>query len=292
MMDLITLDLVLAFREAGCPLCRLRSDSVRRYLFHLLYENVTDGPTRLHLARAQGFCPDHAWQLQAFEHIHWQDGLGVGIIYEDLTGMVLGTLREYLARTSRPLRRARTSLRGRTFGRDRSGRLGRWLAGRALAPAQWLLTRLAPAQRCPVCETADQSEEGHLAWLVRGITDTEFRKQYVASDGLCLPHLRRALACAEDEEAARWLAQVAVDKLAPLAADLAQYTRKHAWQNRDEPKHPWEQAAWIRAVAFFAGESDDAGDESPGQARERALADYRTRPEVVAESTGNGRQCR
>jgi hypothetical protein len=45
-------------------------------------------------------------------------------------------------------------------------------------------------------------------------------------------------------------------------------------------------------VAFFAGESGDPEDESPRQARERALADYRTRPEVVAESTGNGGQRR
>jgi len=290
MMDLITLGLVLAFREPGCPICRLRTDSVERYLFNLLYENVNDGTTRLHLVRSQGFCANHAWRLQAIEHSNWHDGMGVGIIYEDLTSRVLNTLGEYLARPAQPLGRIATFLRrhgsGRRLQLRRWGRLGRWLADRAPEPARWLLTRLAPLERCWVCEMADQSEEGYLTWLARQITDPEFRERYAASDGLCLPHLRRALAHAQTEEAVRWLVQITVEKVTPLAIDLREYSRKHAWHFRDEPKHPWEQASWIRAVALFAGEPDNTLDESVRQARLQAAITYRNRPATVAQGSG------
>lgn len=292
MMDLISLGLVLAFREPGCPICRLRTETVERYLFNLLYENVNDGTTRLHLVRSQGFCANHAWRLQAIEHSNWHDGMGVGIIYEDLTSRVLNTLCDYLARPSQPLGRVTAFLRRHIVSRRTRlkgyGRLGRWLAGRVPEPAQWLLARLALAERCWVCEMADQSEEGYLTWLARQITAAEFRARYAASDGLCLPHLRRALAHAEDEEAARWLVQIAVEKMQPLVLDLREYGRKHAWHFRDEPKHPWEQASWIRAVAFLAGEPDNTLDESVRQTRAQAAITYRSRPASINQGSAIG----
>lgn len=69
----------------------------------------------------------------------------------------------------------------------------------------------------------------------------------------CLPHLRRALALARDEEAMRRLAEVALSRLAPLATDAGEYVRKMDWNNRHEPKHLWEQVSWVRAVALFLG---------------------------------------
>jgi hypothetical protein len=121
---------------------------------------------------------------------------------------------------------------------------------------------------------------------VRQSANSEFRAWYTASDGLCLPHLRRALARAEDEETVRFLVQVAVDKVSPLLADLKEYERKHAWEYRHEPKPPWEQASWVRAVAFFAGEAREE-DTRNDELRRQALADYRARPDgsVVQELT-------
>jgi hypothetical protein len=67
-----------------------------RYLYNLLYENVCDGTTRLYWARGLGFCPPHAWLLQAIEQQNWNDGMGVGILYEDLTERVVNSLSAYL----------------------------------------------------------------------------------------------------------------------------------------------------------------------------------------------------
>lgn len=282
-MDLITLNLKLAFREPGCPVCRLRQQQEQRYLFNLLYENVNDGTTRLRLVRGLGLCPDHAWRLQATEPQHWSDGLGTGIIYEDLTGRLLGSLSAYLAQDRSPQEGlARLMERLREWLKPR-GRMGRWLAQYlpAPAPATSLLARLSPTASCRACEMIGDREETYLIWLARQSGDPEFRGWYSASDGLCLPHLRRALTYAEDEETVRFLAQVAADKLKPLLADLGEYLRKHSWHNRDEPKYPWEQASWIRSVAFFAGEAREEEGGNTYQVRRQALGDYRRRPDRV-----------
>jgi hypothetical protein len=141
-----------------------------------------------------------------------------------------------------------------------------------------LLTGISPQQPCHACKIVDRSEETNLAWLVRESADPKFRAWYAASDGLCLPHLRRALAQAEEAETARFLVEVVVNKLTPLLADLQEYGRKHIWQFKQEPKYPWEQASWIRAVAFFAGEAEKDAGEDIYRLRRQALTDYRTRP--------------
>jgi hypothetical protein len=124
----------------------------------------------------------------------------------------------------------------------------------------------------------EDSEKASLRWLVGHLVDPEFRKLYAASDGLCLAHLRGALACTDEEETARRLVKLAADRLSPLLSDLKEYGRKHSWDHRNEPKYPWEQASWIRAVAFFAGEAREDQGDGVHRVRRQALADYRLRP--------------
>jgi hypothetical protein len=282
---MITLSLKLAFKQPGCPICRLRQETEERYLYNLLYENVTDGTTRLFLVRGLGLCPHHTWLLQAIEQQNWNDGMGVGMLYEDLTERVLNNLSAYLVQHPSAQSEARS---GYLFGfnhlrawLEQQGQVGRWLVRRlfpALRPAAPLLARLSPRQSCHACEIVDPSEAANLAWLVRGLANPEFRGWYAASDGLCLPHLRHALAQVEAPETVHFLTQVAVDKLTPLLADLKEYGRKHIWQFRQEPKYVWEQASWIRAVAFFAGEAAKGAGSWVEESRLQALTEYRARP--------------
>jgi hypothetical protein len=279
--DVFTIDLRQAFREPGCPICRLRAQMDRRYLYNLLYENVNSVTTRMHIARSQGLCPEHAWELQAIEQEHWSDGLGVGIIYGDLASHVVGTLSAYL--DANPARRVarRARLRERL---ERSGTVARWLGRRLLraSPADSLLKKLAPVEPCRVCERIGELVGINLGWLVEQIADAEFLALYAASDGLCLPHLRRALALARDEEAVRRLAEVALNRLAPLATDAGEYVRKMDWNNRHEPKHPWEQVSWVRAVAFFSSEAPAAEGGDVYRLRREATAEYHQRGEIKA----------
>ncbi len=254
-IDLIALQLKLAFQEAGCPLCRLYHQAADRYIRNLLWEHVNDGETRLHFVRSLGFCPTHAWQLQQTEMATWGDGLGTGIMVEDLTGRILreleialGDLEQKVARPSPPAWQ-RWWRHLSQWWRHRLARSARASANNG-PPGLW------PRGRCRVCELSENSEATYLEWLVRGCLQPDFQEWYRASDGLCLPHLRRALALAGPKrtQAALFLARVAHEKLTRLDGELQEYIRKHAWEFRHEPKLPSEQSAWIRAVAFFAGE--------------------------------------
>jgi len=268
-----TMGLRRAFREGGCPVCRLRQQEERRYLFNLLYENVNDGSTRRHLVRSLGLCPEHAWALQAIEQERWHDGLGVSIIYEDLAGRVLSGLTEYLEANPPPRAQRRVPLRQRL---ERWGAAGRWLARRLSSPVPGapLLARISPVASCRACELGDKVEKTYLDWLVQGLADPEFRELYAASDGLCLPHLRRALSGVQDEGAVRCLAEVAVAGLDPLLHNLREYVRKRDWNNRQEPRTGHEDASWVRAGAFFAGEAPRAEEEETHRLRRKAIEEY------------------
>ncbi|MEM4725059.1 MAG: hypothetical protein QXP01_08625, partial [Candidatus Hadarchaeum sp.] len=164
-MGLSELWLKLALQKPGCPICRLRQGSEHRYLFHLLYENVTDGITRLHLARAMGLCPEHSWMLQATEFCHWRDGLGVSILYEDLTAQVLQSLRQYQPENPTFRSSRQNALRQRL---ERMGRLGRRLAQLLVhkVPAASLLKQISPLDACPACKVIGALEDAYLHCLV------------------------------------------------------------------------------------------------------------------------------
>lgn len=260
-VDLITLELKLAFEKPGCPICRLRHTAGQRYLRSLLWENVNDGGTRVHLVRALGFCYAHAWQLQQMEKSMWHDGLGTGIIYEDLATRALAGLKAYMRTQDRAMARRR---RWRRWRKWIATALCRWFSQPAsLTSDPPLPPGLIPRDRCRVCELEENSEETHVAWLVKGCAEPRFQRWYQASDGLCLPHLRRALALAEREDpaVALFLARTCQEKLARLTMQLREYIRKHAWEYRDEPKLPEEQSSWVRTVAFFAGERRETRGE-------------------------------
>jgi len=275
-MGLITLDLKLAFREEGCPVCRLRHQSEQRYIYNLLWENVTDGGIRAMLVHSLGFCHTHSWQLQETEQKQWSDGLGTGIIYEDLTERALAGLKAY-AREVRlsPTRnlaprwwkRLRRLLPGRPNGAHESG------AGNVSS----LPASLVPRGPCRVCELGDRTEATYLSWLLRSLSDDDFRQAYHDSGGLCLPHLRQAVALARDEnpDTLATLTEIAEEKTRRLAHSLGEYVRKHNWQFQNETMQPAEQISWQRAVAFFAGEKrSHAGKKQitvpPAKERERA----------------------
>jgi hypothetical protein len=150
-------------------------------------------------------------------------------------------------------------------------------------PVQAFASSLSPSEACRACNVIGKSQTTHLRYLVRQLADPEFRGRYAASDGLCLPHLRSALAAAKDEETARYLVEASVAQVNSLVVNLEEYVRKQSWSNRHEPKYPWEQASWLRAVAFFAGEAPPAEGDEVYQLRQQALADYHIRVDRQTE---------
>jgi hypothetical protein len=110
------------------------------------------------------------------------------------------------------------------------------------------------------------------------MADPEFRDWYQASDGLCLPHLRRAVDLSGTQASIRWLVEDASARLDLLLADVREYVRKQDWNRREEARLDKEQAAWVRSVAFIVGEAPKQEKERVYWLRAKARTDHELRP--------------
>lgn len=61
------------------------------------------------------------------------------------------------------------------------------------AGADLLADRLLPSGQCPACRSLAHATCRYLDTLVLHLTGSELRQRYLASRGLCLPHLKMAL---------------------------------------------------------------------------------------------------
>jgi hypothetical protein len=82
-------NIVDAFKQPGCAICRLLQKAVHTYLDSLFYEHVNDAGTRRRLRQSFGFCREHAQTA-----ISMRDAFGLAIIYDDILGQVAASLGE------------------------------------------------------------------------------------------------------------------------------------------------------------------------------------------------------
>ena len=95
-------DLIEAFGQPGCPVCRLSTEAVDAYLTSVCYEQVNDLDLREQLRSAGGFCRPHAERF-----IKQRLGqLAAAIVYRDVLNTARKRLRERLDR-ARPLEAGR-----------------------------------------------------------------------------------------------------------------------------------------------------------------------------------------
>ena len=165
-------DLLDAFRQEGCPLCRLGKLTVARYLDILAYENVNDPGVRDKLRAARGFCNYHAYQF--LEEV--RDLLGVGIIYRDVANAVVLALP---TSSNGVLPRPVLSIL-RTGSEEASEDPG-------------LATLLRPTGVCPTCKALDEGVSDRLHAFLEHLPEPDFRAAYEDSSGLCYPHFLEAL---------------------------------------------------------------------------------------------------
>jgi hypothetical protein len=72
-------DLLESLQTAGCPVCSLLENQIRKYLESILYDQVNNVFFRSKLRTDQGFCNRHSHQLTGYK-----DALGVAIIHREL----------------------------------------------------------------------------------------------------------------------------------------------------------------------------------------------------------------
>lgn len=212
-------DLLDAFGEPGCPVCRVALRAVERFIVSTNRDLVNTPDVWNEIMASLGFCNLHAQQWLATAH-----PLGTAYIYETL-----------LERIGKEIERQKP---GR--GAGLRSRLG---AGNVPA--------MMPEKRCLVCIQRDEQEALLIATLLKGLGEPPFRSAYQASPGLCFPHLRAALGSANGESF-QLLQSQALDEQAKLRDQLKEIIRKHDYRFRDEPTGD-ERGATDRAVHHVAG---------------------------------------
>jgi len=223
-----------ALAEPGCAVCRLKSKAVERYLDGLLWESVNDPGVRRQVRQARGFCRDHAWLL-----VRPAASLGVAILHRDVLRAVLDILQG--ARFQAPpwlsVQRAHEALD----------------AEQASTATAELVGRLAPQAPCPACKQGAEMEVIYLDTLLQELLGEDgLLAAYRESAGLCLPHLRQALARLRSEAVFQALVDAQRAIWQRLEADVSEFIRKSDARFRDEP---WgdERDAWLRAISAVAG---------------------------------------
>ena len=177
------------------------------------------------VVEAHGFCPNHSNALVA-RH----DALGMSILYK----AILNHLQAELETVTPEAREGWGS------------KLREQLGG-----ARGAADRLAAHEACPACTQRDDAVLRALAIVAEHEGDVELADALAASDGLCLPHLRTALAQLSGAPLAQVLDRQR-EVWQALDEELAEALRKHDYQFRDEGFGP-EEHSWRRTVEAVAG---------------------------------------
>ncbi|MBI5959711.1 MAG: hypothetical protein HY866_13300 [Chloroflexi bacterium] len=214
-------ELLQAFDQPGCSVCRLTAGSVHNYLGSLMYEYVNEPPTHMAVRAARGFCPTHAWHIQ--EQIN-ASGLGIAVLYEGLVRNLLKDMGEV---------------------KPDSGR-------RQIVQAAGALKANGP---CPACTHRTIVEEHLIRNLLEGLENAEFVEAFRRSSGICLEHLRQALNNNGSSSSKALLTSIQQDIWAQLQRDLAEYIRKNDYRFASEPMGD-EGTSPRRAIEQMAGAKD------------------------------------
>jgi hypothetical protein len=239
--SLTEIELKQAIQESGCPLCWIGRNAAERYIRHLLWESVNDMETRRHFIAGLGYCPEHTRILATREIEEYGDALGVNIIYENLANVVAGKL-ENLDLLKEPGPRKRKRVRG---------------------DLHKYADQLVPSTTCRVCQSADSSMQYALKTLLEEFetSSDEWQPRYLASDGLCLSHLKQSLNFADQfPTSARFLREDVLSRMKRWQEGLQGYIQKHNWDLRKVPLTENERQAWREVLAFFTGQTPSSFD--------------------------------
>ena len=212
----------------GCPICGIVIHDSRSYLDSVLYERVTDVPTREALRESFGLCNPHTWLLRDLPASSAPD-LGFAIIAQDLLNRFHGMA------GPRPVSGWRT--------------LKSWLT----RASSTLRARLKKTT-CPACVHGARSESVHLRQLLDLLGDETFSEKYRGSSGICVPHFLIAEESHPAHPRLADLRHIQRRKAEALRGTLDRFIEKHDHRARDEIT-PAEARAWTDSMEFLGGKS-------------------------------------
>ena len=178
----------------GCLLCHMENVIVTHYIDGLLYERVNDGNVRKELAKARGYCPEHAEML-----MRTGDALGNAILYAD-----------QLKKLQKDLTKVHSN--------SDADRIDKWF----------------DHKQCPVCIHKKRYRKNFIEYFVEGLDSEAFRASLEFGSGLCLKHLSLVLKKIEESEDFQYILKLHREKYKNLAEELDEFIRKNDYRYRDE----------------------------------------------------------
>jgi len=237
-----------AMKQPGCPICYLRNVHEKDLLEDMLLNHVTDGEIAVNIAASLGFCPKHTWEMGLLDLATYEEPVKNGMVYETLVKKTLHKLITY-----------RQKEEAREHGINREYRR----LFRKEHPAAFEQEPFAQmtVKVCYVCQVGEEEENFFLRSLIEGFGEesSETRERYLASDGLCLRHFRKAFAFGNPELSRdmRFLLEATIQKLTSLGGDLTNFIDKHSWDRRHEELSQGERTSWKRALRFFGANEEN-----------------------------------
>jgi hypothetical protein len=226
-----------------CPVCTALKKAAGDRIRIFPDETGSTSALREEMAASQGFCARHVMRMFHLGAAH-SAGAAVATFYLELIERTIGALQCEL---DSPSRHAFT-----IQGRVKSGRRRR--SKRPIPTEAWE-SQFYPSPACSLCRFETDAAQQAMVRFVGQLADPAFRESYSVTDGLCLLHLGMGLSKA-DADGKMFLAKTAHSKLTGILHLVREYTRKHSWHFRHEPKLPEEQQAIIRAIRFQVGQPD------------------------------------
>ena len=207
----------VALRSGTCPICAAQGQAIFDFFAQWQYTLSKDPSAQQAFADAHGFCPTHTWQ---FAQIASPRGISQG--YAPLIDAAAEELRA-------------AQERSREQAVEHVGAL------------------LPKVETCAACRVLRETEEEQMRQLVGRLAAADGQAIYARTPGLCLPHLRAALARAAAEPAAKFLLREHLQRLEEISEDMQSYTLKRDALRRDLT-HDQEEQAWRRALVQLVGE--------------------------------------
>jgi hypothetical protein len=218
------LDLIEACGEPGCLVCTLMEKVVAGYIRMWFHEHINDPPSRDKLRFSQGLCYEHIWLAI---DTNLSNALGVAIISHDVLGKLLQDLEKVRISPKR------FNLIDKIVG---------------ASPDEEILL---PEKCCPVCLHEVEMLERILRTLAESIQKPKLIDAIRSSDGICLPHLRGAVARSTSSEAAQLLELIQA-RWEQLQGELSEFIRKNDYRFSKEGFGD-ERNSWLRATAALTG---------------------------------------
>ena len=204
---------------AGCPLCDIEANIVKRYFQALLHESVNDPGVREVLIRSRGYCQRHAHYLRSHGN-----GLAIAILYQDQLRLFLRLLE---------------GLRTMSSTVTRKGTRARWQR----------------SQDCPACHIQNDCRSRFGSTLIEWVHDEEMARALDASRGFCVPHFMALLNMPMDAKTRTRLVEMQRARMGSLLRELEEFHRKHDYRFGGEGFGD-ESDSWSRAIRMMVGEDD------------------------------------